>query len=125
MAASQIAGFPALREALLMRQRAFASGGNLVADGRDMGTVVFPSAEYKFFLTASAQERARRRVVQLQSAGVTDIDADKILADIIDRDDRDINRATAPLKPANDAHVIDSTELNIEQVLAVIREKIQ
>ncbi|WP_370979214.1 (d)CMP kinase [Agaribacterium sp. ZY112] len=117
MAASKIASIAQVRSALLERQRAFASPAGLVADGRDMGTVVFPNAPYKFFLTASAEERARRRVLQLERSGVTDIDKQKILADIQERDDRDMNRASAPLKPASDAELIDSTELSIEQVV--------
>ncbi|WP_096084728.1 (d)CMP kinase [Agaribacterium haliotis] len=124
MAASTIAALPALRQALLERQRAFNRAPGLIADGRDMGTVVFPEAEYKFFLTASAEERARRRVLQLQQSGANDIDQDKILADIKARDDRDMNRATAPLKPAADAELIDSTELSIVQVLDVITSKL-
>lgn len=117
MAASKIAPLPALRAALLARQQAFASEPGLVADGRDMGTVVFPDAQYKFFLTASAEERAHRRVLQLQESGVDDIEYAKILADIQARDDRDINRATAPLKPARDAISIDSSSLSIDEVV--------
>lgn len=120
MAASKVAALPEVRRALLDRQRAFADGEGLVADGRDMGTVVFPSAQVKIFLTASAEERARRRVVQLAQTGQENIDEEKILADIRERDDRDMNRAIAPLVPAEGAHVIDSTELSIEQVVAEI-----
>lgn len=122
MAASKIAALPAVRKALLDRQRTFAESGNLVADGRDMGTVVFPSAELKIFLTASAEERARRRVLQLQEAGQTHIDETKILADIKERDERDMNRKTAPLAPAEDAVMIDSTDLSIDEVVAVVEQ---
>lgn len=122
MAASKIAALPAVRKALLDRQRAFAESGHLVADGRDMGTVVFPNAELKIFLTASAEERARRRVLQLQEAGQTHIDETKILADIKERDERDTNRKTAPLAPAEDAVMIDSTNLSIDEVVAVVEQ---
>lgn len=119
MAASVVAAFPRVRTALLSRQRAFAQPPGLVADGRDMGTVVFPTAEVKVFLTASAEERARRRHLQLKQAGkVTDFAA--ILLDIQARDERDANRATAPLKPADDARILDSTELTIDQVVSEI-----
>jgi len=123
MGASKVAGYESVRAALLDRQRAFASGETvkgLVADGRDMGTVVFPSAEHKFFLTASAEERARRRVLQLEQSGNTNVDAAAILRDIQDRDKRDTERAVAPLKPADDATLIDSTNLSIDEVLATI-----
>ncbi len=125
MAASQIAPLKSVRAALLQRQRDFASGTGLVADGRDMGTVVFPKAQYKFFLTASAQERARRRVIQLKEAGQTDIDEKAILADIIARDERDSNRSTAPLRPADDAVLIDSTTLSIEAVVETMMTHIR
>lgn len=122
MNASIVAAYPPVREALLERQRAFVRAPGLVADGRDMGTVVFPNAKVKIFLTASADERARRRYAQLQQAGV-DPDMETILADIQARDLRDSSRAAAPLKPAPDALVLDSTELTIEQVLeAVLRQ---
>lgn len=117
MTASKVAAYPKVRAALLDRQRAFAKGPGLVADGRDMGTVVFPSAPVKIFLTASAKARAERRVAQLQAAGVTDIDYQKIFDDIVVRDKQDTERASAPLKPAEDAVHIDSTTLTIEQVL--------
>lgn len=117
--ASKVAALPKVREALLQRQRAFLAIPGLVADGRDMGTIVFPTAPLKFFLTASAEERARRRHIQLKKAG-----EDVILGSLIDeirrRDERDTNRSVAPLKPATDAIVIDSTTLTIEQVLQEI-----
>lgn len=126
-AASRIASFPRVREALLRRQRSFREAPGLIADGRDMGTVVFPDAQLKFFLDASAQERANRRFAQLQSAGQS-VSIAQILNDIQARDERDRNRAVAPLRPAEDALVLDTTHLDIdsvtEQVLAVVRERL-
>jgi cytidylate kinase len=119
MNASKVAAYSPVRAALLDRQRAFARRPGLVADGRDMGTVVFPDAGVKVFLTASAEERARRRLLQLQEAGEA-ADMAAILADIRARDDRDSRRATAPLAAAPDAVLLDSTDLSIEQVLDVI-----
>ncbi|BCD98812.1 (d)CMP kinase [Marinagarivorans cellulosilyticus] len=115
MAASQVAALQPVRDALLMRQRAFADGSGLVADGRDMGTVVFPSAAVKFFLTASAEERAKRRVLQLESVGQK-ADERQILTDIEARDKRDRERASSPLVPAADAILLDSTKMTIDQV---------
>lgn len=116
MTASIVAAYPQVRDALLARQRAFCQTPGLVADGRDMGTVVFPDAPVKIFLTASAEERAMRRVKQLEEAHhVADYQA--ILRDIRARDERDSSRAAAPLVPAADALQLDSTQLNIEQVL--------
>ncbi|MDY6841952.1 MAG: (d)CMP kinase, partial [Pseudomonadota bacterium] len=100
----------------LQRQRDFRRVPGLVADGRDMGTVVFPDASVKIFLTASAEERARRRFNQLKEAGV-DVNIDALLEEIRVRDERDMNRSAAPLKPAGGAQVIDSTGLSIEEVL--------
>lgn len=114
--ASKIASLPRVREALLRRQRAFAEAPGLVADGRDMGTVVFPQAEVKIFLTATAEERARRRFLELKEKGF-DVNIGGLLSEIQARDERDINRATAPLKPAADAYMLDSTNKSIEQVL--------
>lgn len=116
MAASKVAALPRVREALLRRQRAFSEAPGLVADGRDMGTVVFPQAEVKFFLDASAEERANRRMKQLQQKGL-DVNFDHLLKEIQERDDRDRNRAVAPLRPAADALVLDSTEMSIDQVI--------
>lgn len=121
MAASKIAALPKVREALLTRQRDFAKAPGLVADGRDMGTVVFPNAAHKFFLTASSEERARRRVLQLEQAG-SEAQYERILNDIRERDERDMNRASAPLKPAEDAILIDSSGLNIQQVIDEIEK---
>nr|WP_298138197.1 (d)CMP kinase [uncultured Pseudomonas sp.] len=114
--ASQVASLPAVREALLQRQRAFREMPGLVADGRDMGTVVFPEAPLKVFLTASAEERAQRRYLQLKAKG-DDVNLASLLEEIRARDERDTQRAVAPLKPAVDAIQLDSTELSIEQVM--------
>lgn len=114
-AASKVAALPRVREALLRRQRAFRTENGLIADGRDMGTVVFPDAPLKIFLTASAQERARRRFVELNERGL-DVTLNGLLQDIQARDDRDMNRAVAPLVPAEDAIEIDTSELNAQQV---------
>jgi cytidylate kinase len=116
MAASKVAALPRVREALLRRQRAFAEGQGLVADGRDMGTVVFPQAEVKIFLDASAEERANRRLKQLQGKGL-DVKFDDLLSEIQERDDRDRNRPVAPLRPAEDALVLDSTSMTIDEVV--------
>ncbi|KAA8670149.1 (d)CMP kinase [Vibrio gigantis] len=116
MAASKVAALPRVREALLRRQRAFSAAPGLVADGRDMGTVVFLEAEAKIFLDASAEERASRRLKQLQQKGL-DVKFDDLLSEIQERDDRDRNRPVAPLRPAEDALVLDSTSMNIEQVV--------
>lgn len=121
--ASKVAALPAVREALLQRQRAFQELPGLVADGRDMGTVVFPDAPLKVFLTASAEERARRRYLQLKAKG-DDVNLSGLLDEIRARDERDMQRAIAPLKPAADAIQLDSTELSIEQVLERIMSEI-
>jgi cytidylate kinase len=114
--ASKVAVMQAVRDVLLQRQRDFRQAPGLVADGRDMGTVVFPDAPVKIFLTASAEERAQRRFSQLMRAGV-DVSITSVLEEIRARDERDTNRLAAPLKPADDAQVIDSTGLSIEEVL--------
>ncbi len=118
-AASQIAQYPDVRAALLGRQRAFAAPPGLVADGRDMGTVIFPDAPYKFFLTASAQERARRRHKQLKQKGIS-VSLRDLATEIADRDRRDSERSTAPLRPADDAYHIDSSELDVAGVVDLI-----
>lgn len=115
--ASQIAAFPRVREALLRRQRAFRAAPGLIADGRDMGTVVFPDAPVKIFLDASSEERAHRRMRQLQEKGFS-VNFERLLSEIKERDDRDRNRAVAPLMPAADALVLDSTRLTIDEVIA-------
>lgn len=121
--ASQVAVLPEVRAALLARQRAFAQAPGLVADGRDMGTVVFTGAPAKIFLTASAEERARRRYNQLREKGF-DAKLAPLIEDIRARDARDQERKVAPLKPADDALVIDSTDLSIDQVVARILDKV-
>jgi cytidylate kinase len=117
--ASKIAAIPVVRAALVHRQRAFRQHPGLVADGRDMGTVIFSDAILKVFLTASAQARAERRYKQLKEKGES-VNLSRLFRDIKKRDERDSTRAIAPLKPAPDAHVIDSTELSIEDVLQEI-----
>ena len=117
--ASKVAAFPRVREALLRRQRAFKVAPGLVADGRDMGTVVFTQAPVKVFLTASAEERAQRRYNQLNEKGF-DVKIGRLLDDIRQRDERDQNRKVAPLVPAEGALIIDSTELSIDEVVSKI-----
>ncbi|HTV80909.1 MAG TPA: (d)CMP kinase [Steroidobacteraceae bacterium] len=126
MGASRVAAWPEVRDALLQRQRRFAREPGLVADGRDMGTVVFPQAPLKVFLTASAEERARRRYKQLKDKG-SGVSLAALSREIAERDLKDSTRPVAPLRPAPDAHVIDSTSLSIqdvvEQVLALGRSR--
>ncbi|HHJ19406.1 MAG TPA: (d)CMP kinase [Gammaproteobacteria bacterium] len=119
MDASQVAALPAVREALLARQRAFRVPPGLVADGRDMGTVVFPDADLKIFLTASPQERAKRRYKQLKDKGM-DVSLDSLLREIEARDARDSQREVAPLRPAEDAFTVDTTGMGIDQVVDTI-----
>ncbi|MFC3153390.1 (d)CMP kinase [Litoribrevibacter euphylliae] len=120
-AASKVAALTPVRDALLDRQRAFATEQGLIADGRDMGTVVFPSAPVKVYLSASAEERAERRYNQLKASGES-VSIAAILDEIKARDDRDMNRSVAPLKPANDAIEIDSTHLSIDEVVSQISD---
>ena len=122
--ASQIAVFPKVRQALLKLQQDMASRSGLVADGRDMGTVVFPDADVKVFLTASAEARAERRVTQLLNAGQT-ADFRAILTTIKARDDRDENRSTAPSKPAKDALLLDSSHLDADAVYEQVKRHCQ
>ena len=117
--ASEVASLPAVRAALVRRQRAFRQPPGLVADGRDMGTVIFPDAQLKIFLTASAEARAERRYKQLKEKG-ENVNLSRLFREIEKRDERDRKRAISPLKPAADAHVIDSTELTIDEVLQKI-----
>ncbi|MCH1781807.1 (d)CMP kinase [Psychrobacter glaciei] len=122
--ASQVAVYPKVRNALLTLQQDMATRSGLVADGRDMGTVVFPDADVKVFLTASAEARAKRRVTQLMEAGqVADFEA--ILTTIKARDDRDENRTTAPSKPADDALILDSSMLDANAVYEQIKKHCQ
>jgi cytidylate kinase len=127
-AASAIAAHPPVRAALVDLQKGFRRPPGLVADGRDMGTVIFPDAPYKVFLTASAEERARRRYKQLKEKGVS-VNLESLLHEISARDERDANRAVAPLRPASDAVVLDSTGTPIaevvERVLAVLPEALR
>lgn len=129
-AASIVAAMPQVREALLQRQRDFRQMPGLVADGRDMGTTVFPDAKAKIFLTASAEERAQRRYKQLKDKGIGGNLAallQDIRRDINERDERDSQRSASPLKPAEDAIIIDTSDLSIEQVveqvLAICEER--
>lgn len=117
--ASTVAAIPEVREALLGRQRAFRKAPGLVADGRDMGSNVFPSAALKIFLTASAEERAKRRYKQLKDKGM-DVSLAALSGDIEDRDRRDSERSVAPLRPAEDARVLDSSGKSIETVTQLI-----
>jgi cytidylate kinase len=114
-AASIVAAFPEVREALLQRQRDFASPPGLIADGRDMGTTVFPAAPVKIFLTASAEIRAQRRYKQLKEKGL-DANLRDLVSEIAERDERDRNRSSSPLRPAEDAVEIDTTCLGIDEV---------
>ncbi|WP_282208943.1 (d)CMP kinase [Parvibacter caecicola] len=126
-AVSPVSACPAVREALVEQQRRIGREGNYVVEGRDIGTVVFPNAEVKVFLTASPEERAHRRVRQNVDRGVGSIDYETVLADIIRRDDIDSNRAASPLKPAENAVHMDSTGTYIEdvidQICALARQK--
>ncbi|MCW8909537.1 MAG: (d)CMP kinase [Gammaproteobacteria bacterium] len=115
MAASKVAALGGVREALLERQRAFVSEPGLIADGRDMGTTVFPQAGLKIFMTASCEERAQRRYKQLKEKGIS-VSLAALVADLKARDEQDSNRSISPLKPADDAIVIDSSNMTIEQV---------
>jgi cytidylate kinase len=118
---------PSVRTALLGRQRAFARAPGLVADGRDMGTVVFPSGQVKIYLTASAEERALRRHKQLKGKGL-DVSLADLSQEILERDRRDSTRAVAPLRPAAGAVVIDSTGMSVEsavdRIIAVVRQRL-
>ncbi len=115
--ASQVSAHPEVRAALLELQRRLGAGGGVVVEGRDTGTVVFPDARAKFFLTASDDERARRRVAELQAAG-QDVDLASTLRDIRERDDRDASRAIAPMVAADDAVLFDSSQLTLDEVVA-------
>ena len=123
MVASRVSAIPEVREKLTALQREIGSHGRIVAEGRDMGTVVFPDAAWKFFLDASPEERATRRVLQLKEKGQT-VDEAETLALIIERDRADSSRALAPLKPAKDAILVDSSSLTIDEVVALMMEKV-
>lgn len=126
MAASNVSAIPAVRAFLLDLQRRLAAENNVVMDGRDIGTVILPNAQVKIFLTASPEERARRRMLEYEQKGQK-VDFDQLLAEIKQRDYNDSHRATAPLKQADDAVLVDSTEMKFEQVLdkitAIVKEK--
>jgi cytidylate kinase len=117
--ASRVSVFAPVRSALLGLQHAFRRPPGLVADGRDMGTVVFPDAALKVFLTASAESRADRRLKQLNEKGIS-ANLSSLLQDLLERDARDTSRATAPLRAAEDAYVLDSTSLTVEQTVAAV-----
>jgi cytidylate kinase len=123
-AASQVAALPAVRASLLSRQRAFRNAPGLVADGRDMGTVVFPDAELKIFLVASPEERALRRYNQLKERGIS-VTLSDLIKELRERDRRDQERKVAPLKPAEDAIRIDTDRLTIDQVVERILSEIK
>ena len=116
-AVSPVSAVPEVREALVEQQRRIGSTGNYVVEGRDIGTVVFPNAELKIFLVASDEERARRRVRQNEERGVGSTDFEEVLADIIRRDEYDSSRDVSPLRAADDAVTIDSTNMTIDQVV--------
>ena len=122
--ASQVSAYPGVRRALLGIQRELGKDGGVVLEGRDIGTVVFPDAEVKLFLTASAEERARRRVQDLKSRG-TEVDYDELLAQIKARDEADSTRAIAPLRPAEDAVILDSTHLDMDAVVKHVLELVE
>ena len=122
--ASKVAVHNGVREALKSLQRSFAKAPGLVADGRDMGTVIFPDAPLKIYLTASAQERAERRYKQLKNKGES-VNLAALLEDIQNRDERDINRAVAPLRPAADAIIIDSTGMTIDDVFKQVFDSVK
>ena len=119
--ASKVAALPKVRAALLALQKNMANDSGLIADGRDMGTVVFPNADAKVYLTASAEARANRRVAQLEQAGQS-ADYQAILQSIQQRDERDENRSVSPSKPAEDALVLDNSQMNAEDVYSKIKE---
>jgi CMP/dCMP kinase len=122
--ASRVASLPSVRTALIGLQRSFRRPPGLVADGRDMGTVIFPDAELKVFLTASADERAMRRYKQLKEKGF-DVNLRGLSEEVAARDRRDAERAVAPLRPAPDARVIDSTAMAIDEVVAAVLEELR
>ncbi|WP_165045884.1 MULTISPECIES: (d)CMP kinase [unclassified Adlercreutzia] len=124
-AVSPVSAVPAVREALVDQQRRIGSAGDYVIEGRDIGTVVFPDAEVKVFLTASDEERAHRRVRQNRERGVGSVDYDEVLADLRRRDKADSSRATSPLAQAADAVLIDSTGRGIDDVINDIVRRVE
>lgn len=123
-AVSPVSAAPSVRAALLEQQRRIGNAGNYVVEGRDIGTTVFPQAEVKIFLTASAEERARRRVAQNEERGIGLVDFQEVLADIIRRDKADSTRAVSPLRQADDAYLLDSSSMTIDQVVQTICERV-
>lgn len=123
LAASDVSSLPVVRQFLLEMQRGLARTQSVLMDGRDIGTVVLPDADLKVFLTASAEERARRRVLQLQEKGVTE-DYEKVLQEIRYRDEQDMNRETSPLRQAEDAVLLDTTELSYDESFAALSQLI-
>lgn len=124
MIASRVSAIPAVRKKLTSMQRRLGRAGNIVAEGRDMGTVVFPEADYKFYLDASPDERADRRVKQLLEKGAEQVNRDEILQQIIKRDQNDSARELSPLKPAQDATIIDSTKMTKDNVVKFILDRV-
>jgi cytidylate kinase len=124
MIASRVSAEPAVREKLTDMQRQLGSDGGVVAEGRDTGTVVFPGAEFKFYMDASAEERARRRQLQLAAKGQT-VDYEELLAQIRQRDRDDSSRSLAPLRAASDALVIDTSRMSIEEVVALMMNRVR
>lgn len=122
--ASVVSAIPEVRDALTELQRAYGRTMNVVMEGRDIGTVIFPAAETKVFLTASAEERARRRLLDFQAAG-EELTLAEVLADIQVRDDRDTNRSVAPLRPAEDSVIVEATSMSIEEVVDAIVELVE
>lgn len=122
--ASQVSAHPPVRAALLDLQRRLGAGGGVVVEGRDTGTVVFPHAHAKFFLTASEEERARRRVAELRAAGV-EVDHAQTVREIRERDQRDASRDVAPMRPADDAVLVDSSTQTIEQVVESLARTVE
>lgn len=122
--ASKIAAIPEVRAALLSRQRVFCAPPGLVTDGRDMGTVVFPEAELKIFISADRAERGKRRYMQLKDKGIN-VSLENVITELAERDFRDEHRVISPLKPASDAILLDTTHLNIEQTFAQVMTFVQ
>lgn len=123
-AASKVAAMGPVRDALLARQRDFRQPPGLVADGRDMGTTVFPDADLKIYLTASPKIRAQRRYKQLKEKGI-DVSLSALVKDITERDERDANRSVSPLKPAADAVLVDTSSLTIDEVMALVMSLVE
>jgi len=124
-AVTPVCQVPGVREALVDQQRRIGNAGDYVVDGRDIGTVVFPGAELKVFMTASAEERARRRVAQNEERGIGSTDFDEVLSDIVRRDEADSTRAVSPLVAADDAILLDTSDMSIEEVIDYMCELVR